>query len=165
LTNAIFKRRRSARLEKDMLCVTVLEEGGHIAEVLDKRVGVSPFWIPHWTSLEPSDFSPHQDSNFGTGADAKLLAGIMGHNLCLDLFGAPSPEEAVAGFTVHGEASVGRYDITESSGQLLQRMTLPWLNSSSSGLFDCTGSTSGFAKSWRISARWTVPSPGRSSSR
>ena len=34
-------------------------------------------------------------------------------------------EEAVAGFTVHGEASVDRYDITESSGQLLQRLTLP----------------------------------------
>ena len=49
----------------------------------------------------------------------------MGHNLCLDLFGVPSPEEAAAGFTVHGEASVDRYDITQSSGQLLQRLTLP----------------------------------------
>jgi hypothetical protein len=125
LTNAIFKGRRAAHLENDFLRVTVLEEGGHIAEVLDKRTGVSPLWIPHWTSLEPSDFSRDQHCNFGTGADAKLLAGIMGHNLCLDLFGGPSPEEAVAGFTVHGEASVDRYDITESSGQLLQRLTLP----------------------------------------
>jgi len=49
----------------------------------------------------------------------------MGHTLCLDLFGGPSPEEAVAGFTVHGEASVDRHAITESSGQLLQRLTLP----------------------------------------
>ena len=125
MTNAIFKGRRAANLENDFLRVTVLEEGGHIAEVLDKRTGVSPLWIPHWTSLEPSDFSPDQHSNFGTGADAKLLAGIMGHNLCLDLFGGPSPEEAVAGFTVHGEASVDRYSITESSGQLVQRLTLP----------------------------------------
>ena len=105
--------------------MTVLEEGGHIAEVFDKRAGVSPLWVPPWTSIEPSDFSPDKHSNFGTGADAKLLAGIMGHNLCLDLFGGPSPEEAAAGFTVHGEASVDRYDITESSGQLLQRLTLP----------------------------------------
>src|ERR1700730_6744742 len=115
LTNAIFKGRRAAHLENDFLRVTVLEEGGHIAEGLDKRAAVSPLWIPHWTSLEPSDFSPDQHSNFGTGADAKLLAGIMGHNLCLDLFGGPSPEEAVAGFTVHGEASVDRCDITDAS--------------------------------------------------
>jgi len=51
---------------------------------------------------------PNQYGQFGTGPDAKLLAGIMGHNLCLDLFGGPSPEEAEAGLTVHGEGSIGR---------------------------------------------------------
>jgi hypothetical protein len=42
LTNVIFKGPRAARLENDFLPVTVLEEGGHIAGVLDKRAGVSP---------------------------------------------------------------------------------------------------------------------------
>jgi len=125
LTNAIFKGRRAVHLENDCLRVTVLEEGGHIAEVHDKRAGVSPLWVPPWTSIEPSTFSPDKRSNFGAGPDARLLAGIMGHNLCLDLFGGPSPEESAAGFTVHGEASVDRYDITQSSGQLLQSLTLP----------------------------------------
>ena len=125
MTNAIFKGRRAAHLENDFLRVTVLEEGGHIAEVFDKRAGISPLWVPHWKSIEPSTFSPDKHSNFGTGADAKLLAGIMGHNLCLDLFGVPSSEEAAAGLTVHGEASVDHYKITQSSGQLLQRLTLP----------------------------------------
>jgi hypothetical protein len=125
LTNAIFKGRRAVHLENDSLRVTVLEEGGHIAEVHDKRAGVSPLWVPPWTSIEPSTFSPDKHSNFGAGPDARLLAGIMGHNLCLDLFGGPSPEESAAGFTVHGEASVNRYDITQSSGQLLQSLTLP----------------------------------------
>jgi hypothetical protein len=125
LTNAIFKGRRAVHLENDSLRVTVLEEGGHIAEVHDKRAGVSPLWVPPWTSIEPSTFSPDKHSNFGAGPDARLLAGIMGHNLCLDLFGEPSPEESAAGFTVHGEASVDRYDITQSSGQLLQSLTLP----------------------------------------
>jgi hypothetical protein len=119
-----FKGRRAVCLENDILRLTVLEEGGHIAEVFDKRAGVSPLWVPHWTSLEPSEFSHDQRTHFGTGPDAKLLAGIMGHNLCLDIFGGPSPEEALAGFTVHGEASVDRYDITLSSGGLLQRLTL-----------------------------------------
>jgi hypothetical protein len=125
VTNTTFKGRRAASVENDILRLTVLEEGGHIAEVFDKRAGVNPLWIPHWTSMEPSDFAPDQNKHFGTGPDAKLLAGIMGHNLCLDLFGGPSPEEALAGLIVHGEASVDRYEITESSGELLQRLTLP----------------------------------------
>jgi hypothetical protein len=125
VTDTLFKGRRAVCLENDILRLTVLVEGGHIAEVFDKRAGVSPLWVPRWRSLEPSEFSHDQHAHFGTGPDAKLLAGIMGHNLCLDLFGAPSPEEALAGLTVHGEASVDRYDITTSSGGLLQWLTLP----------------------------------------
>ena len=120
-----FRGRQAAKLENDFLRVTVLHEGGHIAEVFDKRAGVSPLWIPHWTSIEPSTFKPHLHDQFGTGPEAKLLAGIMGHNLCLDLFGGPSEEEARAGLTVHGEASVDRYDITESPFELVLKLTLP----------------------------------------
>jgi hypothetical protein len=43
----------------------------------------------------------------------------MGHNLCLDVFGPPSPEEAAAGLSVHGESSVVRYGI-DSDGDRLQ---------------------------------------------
>lgn len=125
MTGTTFKGRQAASLENDFLRVTVLEEGGHIAEVFDKRAGVSPLWIPHWNSIEPSAFSHEHAGQFGPGADAKLLAGIMGHNLCLDLFGGPSREEALAGLTVHGEASVDRYDITESAGKLLLQLKLP----------------------------------------
>ena len=125
MTGITFRGRQAASLENDLLRVTVLEEGGHIAEVFDKQAGMSPLWIPHWTSIEPSAFGHEHVSQFGTGADAKLLAGIMGHNLCLDLFGGPSHEEALAGLTVHGEASVDRYDIAESFGKLLLELTLP----------------------------------------
>ena len=125
MTGIAFKGRRAASLENELLRVTVLEEGGHIAEVFDKRAGVNPLWIPHWTSVEPSAFRHDRHPLFGTGPDAKLLAGIMGHNLCLDLFGGPSHEEALAGLTVHGEASVDRYDVAESPHQLLLQLTLP----------------------------------------
>jgi len=121
----LFKGRQAVSLENNLLRVTVLKEGGHIAEVFDKRAGVSPLWIPHWTSVEPSNFGPDQHDQFGTGPDAKLLVGIMGHNLCLDLFGGPSSEEAAAGLTVHGEASVDPYIITESPSELLMHVTLP----------------------------------------
>jgi hypothetical protein len=121
----IFHGRRAVRVENDSLRVTVLEEGGHIAEIFDRRAGVSPLWIPHWTSVEPSEFARSKNGAFGTGADARLLAGIMGHNLCLDIFGGPSKEEATAGLTVHGEASVNRYHIVESAEGLLLELTLP----------------------------------------
>jgi hypothetical protein len=125
VTSVVFKGRRAAQIENDFLRVTVLEEGGHIAEVFDKRAGVSPLWIPHWPSVEPSAFCADQYGQFGTGPDAKLLVGIMGHNLCLDLFGGPSPEEAVAGLTVHGESSVGAYNITCDAQVLVLQVTLP----------------------------------------
>jgi hypothetical protein len=125
VTKALFNGRRAACIENDVLRVTVLEEGGHIAEIFDKRAGVSPLWVPHWRSVEPSEYSSERHGHFGAGPDAKLLAGIMGHNVCLDLFGVPSPEEALAGLTVHGEASVERYDIIESPQELLLRLTLP----------------------------------------
>jgi hypothetical protein len=125
VTEALFKCRRAVQLENEILRVTVLQEGGHIAEVYDKRAGVSPLWIPHWTSVEPSAFGPNQYSQFGTGPDAKLLVGIMGHNLCLDIFGGPSPEEAAAGLTVHGESSVNRYEIAVQADGLFLETTLP----------------------------------------
>ena len=51
--------------------------------------------------------------------------GIMGHNLCLDIFGGPSDEEAVAGLTAHGEASVARYQIEGSVETMTMTATLP----------------------------------------
>jgi hypothetical protein len=121
---AIFHDRRAVQIENDSLRLTVLVEGGHIAEILHKRAGVSPLWIPHWDSQEPSTFTLHSYDLFGSGADAKLLAGIMGHNLCLDIFGGPSAEEARAGLIVHGEASVDRYEIEENLHALTLRLTL-----------------------------------------
>ena len=124
MPEVIFQDRRAVQIENDSLRLTVVVEGGHIAEILDKRAGVSPLWIPHWGSQEPSTFTLDSYDRFGSGADAKLLAGIMGHNLCLDIFGGPSAEEALAGLTVHGEASVDRYEIVEDRHALTQRLTL-----------------------------------------
>ena len=125
MTTINFMGRQAARLENEILRVTVLHGGGHVAEVFDKRAGVSPLWIPHWPSMEPSNFDKERPGRYGANDEAKLLAGIMGHNLCLDLFGGPSREEAAAGFTVHGEASVNPYDIAETHGELVARLTLP----------------------------------------
>lgn len=122
---ASYRGRRAATIDNDALRVTVLEEGGHIAEITDKATGINPLWTPGWPSIEPSAYDPAAHAIYGDGVDAPLLAGIMGHNLCLDIFGGPSEEEARAGFPVHGEASTGRYDIDTTSSSLTMRMLLP----------------------------------------
>src|SRR5262249_7994055 len=83
---------------------------GHIAEIFDKESGVNPLWTPPWPSIEPFSYDPARHPEYGNGIDARLLAGIMGHNLCLDVFGAPSEEEFAAGIGVHGESSVAPYE-------------------------------------------------------
>src|SRR6476659_10480632 len=94
-----FNGRRAAVLENTALRVAVLEGGGHIAEILDKATGVSPLWIPPWPSIEPSSYDRARHPEYGNDAESKLLAGIMGHNLCLDMFGGTSEEEPSAGMT------------------------------------------------------------------
>jgi hypothetical protein len=80
-------------METPDLRVTVLVEGGHIAEIADKRSGVNPLWTPPWPSIEPSTYDRARHPEYGADAESKLLAGIMGHNLCLDFSAAPRPRK------------------------------------------------------------------------
>lgn len=118
--------RRAAALENDAVRITVLEGGGHIAEVLDKATGVNPLWTPPWPSIEPAAYDPENHPLYGPGADASLLAGIMGHNLCLDIFGGPSADEAAAGLPVHGEASTAVFEIQGDGTTLAMNAALPF---------------------------------------
>jgi hypothetical protein len=120
-----YHNRRAVQIENDILRLTVTVEGGHIAEILDKASGVNPLWIPPWRSIEPSIYSAAGHPEYGANVESRLLCGIMGHNLCLDLFGPPSEEEAAAGVDVHGEASVVPYEITVSGAELTARCRMP----------------------------------------
>jgi hypothetical protein len=120
-----FHNRRAFQIENDAVRVTVIAEGGHIAEILEKNSGVNPLWIPPWPSIEISSYAPQKHPEYGADSESKLLAGIMGHNLCLDMFGPPSDAEAAAGMTVHGEASVVPYGITSTADGLVARCMLP----------------------------------------
>src|ERR687887_855185 len=121
----MFRNRRARSIENGTLRVTVLEEGGHIAEILDKVSGVNPLWIPDWPSIEPSQYGPTTHAIYGNTAESSLLAGIMGHNLCLDIFGGPSAEEAAGGMNPHGDASVACYEIDTSGSGLSMQSWLP----------------------------------------
>ena len=125
MASARYRGRRAATLENDQLRGTVLEGGGHIAEVLHKPTGVNPLWTPPWPSIDPAAYDPEHHPAYGDGVDASLLAGIMGHNLCLDIFGGPSPAEAAAGLPVHGEVSTLRFDVERSGDELVLNALLP----------------------------------------
>jgi hypothetical protein len=75
--------------------------------------------------MEPFEYDAARHPEYGGNAESKLLAGIMGHNLCLDLFGGPSEAEAAAGVTVHGEASVRPWEMTEREGALTAVCEMP----------------------------------------
>ncbi len=125
MAQTTFRGRTAATIENTDLRVTVVQGGGHIAEILDKRSGVNPLWVPPWPSIEPASYSLAKHPDYGDNVEAKLLASILGHNLCMDIFGGPSPEEAALGIAVHGEGSVALYDIEEANGQLTMRAHLP----------------------------------------
>ena len=120
-----FNGRRAAVLENTALRVAVLEGGGHIASILDKASGVSPLWIPPWPSIEPSAYDPATHGHYGSSVEARLLSSIMGHNLCLDVFGGPSEAEVAAGQSVHGEASIATYAFEGSRTDLTMRADFP----------------------------------------
>src|SRR4051795_1610617 len=120
-----FRNLPAVQIENDHVRVTVSVQGGHIAEVLDKQTGVNPLWSPPWPSIDVSRYSPEKYPEYGNDAESKLLAGIMGHNLCLDLFGPPSEQEGKAGLVVHGEAALVDFDIAVEGQRLTARGTLP----------------------------------------
>ncbi len=85
-----YRGRRASSIENEAVRVTVLHEGGHIAEILHKPTGVNPLWTPPWPTIEPSTYDLRLHPEYGADAESKLLSGIMGHNLCMDTFGPPS---------------------------------------------------------------------------
>lgn len=125
MSETLYRGRRARVLENGVLELVVTLEGGHIAALTDKTTRINPLWSPPWPSLEPSQYDRQKHPQYGDNAESKLLAGILGHNLCLDIFGGPSEAEAAAGMTVHGEASVVPYEVVTRADTLVQTATLP----------------------------------------
>lgn len=125
MSETLYRGRRGYRLDNGELELVVSVEGGHIAAFTDKATKVNPLWSPPWPSIEPSQYDRGKHPEYGDNAESKLLSGILGHNLCVDLFGGPSEAEAAAGMTVHGEASIVAYEIAVRADTLIQSAVLP----------------------------------------
>ena len=101
-----WRGRNGYTLSNSVVGLTTLTGGGHIAEFhFEEPPRVSPLWIPPWKTIEPQGYREKVHKlKYGTTTEGKLLSGIVGHNLCLDYFGSPSPEESRLGLSQHGEA-------------------------------------------------------------
>jgi len=108
-----WRGRRACLLGNENIELTHLIGGGHIVDFHFRRTGqTNPFWTPHWKTREPFDFDPGNDAGiYGSPEVGRLLSGIAGHSLCLDLFGMPSAEEVRTGGTLHGEAGVLKWNV------------------------------------------------------
>ncbi len=121
-----FNGRRGMRIQNDILQLVMLQGGGHIADISIKENKINPMWVPKWESVEPYNYNAdeHEEAYGGPG-DAKLLCGIMGHNICLDIFGVSSPEEQSLGITTHGEAPALKWELSHEDGVLTGNVSLP----------------------------------------
>jgi hypothetical protein len=113
IRNTMYRGRKVWEMDNDEVSLVMTVGGGHIAAMTaHERPGLSPLWAPVWKSMEPWQYNPRKhDAKHGS----KLLAAILGHNLCLGWFGDPSDEEAKQGLTCHGEAPVAKWRLVKKS--------------------------------------------------
>jgi hypothetical protein len=111
-----FQGRDAWALEGPEARVTILQSGGHVGEIVLKGAdAVNPLWIPPRATMDPDRYDPEKHGQlYGRGPSARLMSGLLGHNLCFPFWGDPSPPEAAAGMGLHGEAGVLRWRMVSS---------------------------------------------------
>jgi hypothetical protein len=111
IRSAKYHNRDVWQIENDRLRVSVTQVGAHIAEIVLKDVpGINPLWLQDRPTIDPTGYVPEKHEKlYGGGSSARLMSGIMGHNLCFPYWGDPSESEYQAGMTFHGETGVVRW--------------------------------------------------------
>jgi hypothetical protein len=110
-TESIHWRGRGAtRLANGVVELIILTDGGHLAEFRfisqDSFPSQNVLWDAPWMVFSSDNNQLEEQSQTG---------GFTGHAICLDYFGAPSPDEAVAGLPIHGEAAAERWNVRGSA--------------------------------------------------
>ena len=90
--------------------LVITATGGHLAAIRGRGDALNPLWQPPWPAADPAGVV--DGGAYGSGPEAPLLAGIVGHNTCLDRFGAPWPGERRP---VHGESGVVTWSVHQPS--------------------------------------------------
>jgi len=115
-------------VENEFLRVTILQGGGHLAEIVLKASShISPLWTQTRPTIDSDAYDPAIHGQlYGTNPESRLLSGLAGHNLCFPFWGNPTLTETAAGMTFHGETNIRRWDLVhESAGELILEVQLP----------------------------------------
>jgi len=114
-----WRGRDATRLENGVVELIVLTESGHLAKrwLLDKDSFPSQnvLWEAPWMTSCSSGNRLEELSETG---------GFTGHGICLDYFGALSPDEAAADLPIHGEAATERWNVHDSVNE--ENATCQW---------------------------------------
>ncbi len=123
-----FQNRDAWVLDSPKLRVTMMQSGGHIAELVLKGPDeVNPLWIQTVPTMDADKYDATKDSErYGGGPAARLMSGLLGHNVCFPYWGNPSEAEARAGMTFHGETGITRWRrSTAGANELAAGAVLP----------------------------------------
>jgi hypothetical protein len=123
-----YQGRKAWRIESAPIRVTILECGGHVAEIACKfSSNINPLWTQNRVTIDSDQFDPAiHGPIYGVDAEARLISGLLGHNLCFPYWGSPSAAESTAGMTFHGESNILRWEKLEGGPDWLHLgVTLP----------------------------------------
>src|SRR5436190_14093374 len=116
-----FQNRDCWVVDTPALRVSVTQSGGHVAEIVLKGGGdVNPLWVQKHPTMDADQYDPaRHEKTYGGGPGARLMAGLVGHNLCFPFWGDPSDSEYKAGMTFHGETGVVRWKQVSANADTL----------------------------------------------
>jgi hypothetical protein len=137
-----FSHRRAWTVETELLRMTVLQCGGHLAEIVLKDANhVNPLWVQSRPTIDSDSYDPAIHGQlYGKTPEARLLSGLAGHNLCFPFWGNPSSSEVAAGMTFHGETNIRRWQLAnESCDGITLEVQLPESATKLQRQFRCRG--------------------------
>ena len=112
-----WKNRLAYRLSNELIELTVLLGGGHIADLRLVGSKLNTLWEAPWQTIDSRSFCAANDTAarhatlYGDATVGKFLSGYTGHALVLGYFGMPSPDEATRGLPLHGEAGNAEWTV------------------------------------------------------
>ncbi len=111
-----WKGREATRLSNGLIELTVLTGGGHLADLRfmarNESESQNVCWEVPWVTVDPDDDRHRRLAmEYGSIEVGSFLASYTGHALCMDTFGEPSAEQAVAGIGLHGEAGIRKWSV------------------------------------------------------
>jgi hypothetical protein len=119
VSRVIWRGRDGMRIENERICLTMLTQGGTLAEFgfADGHgyVARNVLWEAPWLDESLPQTDAAIERAYGDLGAGRFLNRYTGHALCLDGFGPATAEEIQAGAALHGEATLAEWQLEGSS--------------------------------------------------